>query len=148
MGVGWEGVLEAIVLLHYRKQLTVPVLGCRDGERPPGGSEQMKKGRMMPTELLFSLLLNMSSISSKMLTYSPSLLSHHLVASCRTNLSASTCCCCSRRPSRHLTESEGAGGAATEEEGTAGRMVEVVMETGILLLPDIIRCCAVLSRAH
>lgn len=37
---GTGGVLEGIVLLYYSKQLTVPVLGCRDREQPPGGNRE------------------------------------------------------------------------------------------------------------
>lgn len=42
---GGRGVLAAIVLLYYSKRLTVPLLGCRDGEQPPGGHQESKKGR-------------------------------------------------------------------------------------------------------
>lgn len=37
---GRRGALEGIVLLYYSKQLTVPVLGCRDIEQPPGGKRE------------------------------------------------------------------------------------------------------------
>lgn len=39
----------------------------------------------------------------------------------------------------------GVGRIDLGKEGMAGRRVEVAMETGSLLLPDIICCCAVLS---